>query len=80
MSILTFGLYGWDKHQAVFSRWRVAEAVLIITALLGGAWGAVMGMLLFRHKTQHTLFQICNPLFLLLQIGVGCLLYYSYSM
>lgn len=79
MNIVTFGLFGWDKHQAVYDRWRVPEAVLIISALLFGAWGGVMGMLLFRHKTLHTVFQICNPLFLILQIGVGCYLYYKYN-
>lgn len=79
MSIITFGMYGWDKHQAVYGRWRIPEAVLISTALFGGAWGAVMGMFLFRHKTLHTLFQICNPIFLVIQILLGCFLYYKYN-
>ena len=42
-----------------------------------GAWGGVMGMLLFKHKTRHTLFLICNPLFLLLQFAAGLYLFYK---
>ena len=77
MNIVTFGLYGWDKHQAVYQRWRVPEAVLILFSLFCGAWGGVMGMLLFKHKTRHTLFLICNPLFLLLQLAAGFYLFYK---
>ena len=77
MNVVTFGLYGWDKHQAVYQRWRVPEAVLILFSLFCGAWGGVMGMLLFKHKTRHMLFLICNPLFLLLQFAAGLYLFYK---
>ena len=57
--------------------WRVPEAVLILFSLFCGAWGGVMGMLLFKHKTRHTLFLICNLLFLLLQFAAGLYLFYK---
>lgn len=69
MSILTFAVFGWDKHLAEYKQWRVPEAVLLILSFLGGAFGALCAMVMFRHKTLHKKFTICVPLFLLLQIA-----------
>jgi len=44
---------GRDKSLAVRHERRIPERVLFRTALLGGAWGGLLGMLFFRHKTQH---------------------------
>lgn len=78
VSIIAFGLYGFDKHLAVYQRSRVPEAVLFVVGALGGAFGALMGMLLFRHKTQKVLFWILNLLFLALHVTgiilLGCLI------
>lgn len=68
MSLITFAVFGWDKHCATYNKWRVPEAVLLILAFLGGAFGALCAMIMFRHKTQHKKFTICVPIFLLLQI------------
>jgi len=70
MSLFALVLYGWDKRMAVRDRWRIPEAVLLSTALLGGGAGALAGMLLFRHKTCKPLFCIFVPLFLLLQAAL----------
>ncbi|MFX1367430.1 MAG: DUF1294 domain-containing protein [Promethearchaeota archaeon] len=47
----------WDKKKARQGEWRVAEATLLILSFLGGAFGLVLGMYRFRHKTQKHLFQ-----------------------
>ncbi len=70
VNILTFALYGWDKHLAVYRCRRVPELVLLFLALIGGAFGALCGMILFRHKTRHLKFRICVPLFLFLQLAL----------
>ena len=67
-SILTFVLFAWDKHLAVFSKRRVPEFLLIFFSFVFGAFGGLMAMLLFRHKTKHRAFVVCVPLFLFLQI------------
>ena len=69
MSCLTFALFGFDKHQAHFQGSRVPEALLLLPAFLGGAFGGLCGMLFFRHKTHKTLFMVCVPLLLFLQLG-----------
>lgn len=49
-------LYGYDKAMAVSHRWRMPERVLLGIGLVGGAWGALAGMILFRHKIRSIRF------------------------
>jgi uncharacterized membrane protein YsdA (DUF1294 family) len=58
----SWAAFGIDKYKAKHHRWRVPEATLWLLALLGGAGGAWLGMLLFRHKTKHLQFVIGMPL------------------
>ncbi len=64
INILALKLYGDDKSRAVHGRWRISEATLLLVALAGGAAGALLGMLLFHHKTRHAKFVILVPLLL----------------
>ena len=68
MSLLTFALYAWDKHLAVYQKTRIPEFILLLFSFLGGAFGALCGMIFFRHKTLHKMFLICVPIFLFLQL------------
>lgn len=61
VNVLAFGLYAIDKRHARYNRWRIPEWVLLFLAVIGGAYGAGMAMLLFRHKTRHRSFQIIVP-------------------
>ncbi len=55
---VAFGLYGYDKMQAKRGALRVPELSLLVTAAAGGAFGALAGMLVFRHKTTRKKFWI----------------------
>lgn len=57
-----------DKHRARKNRWRIPEAVLIWSAVLGGSVGALTGMYLARHKTRHLKFTVGIPVILAAQI------------
>ena len=70
MSVLALILFGWDKLMAKTGRSRVPEAALLAAALFGGGTGALLGMLLFRHKIRKARFFIPVPLFCLLQLGL----------
>lgn len=70
MSLLTFAMYGWDKHLAVYNKTRIPELILLLFAFLGGAFGALCGMILFKHKTLHKKFLICVPIFLFIQLVI----------
>lgn len=65
-NLFTFLLYGIDKRKAVHHRWRIPERVLILCAFLGGAAGALLGMVLFHHKTRKWKFRILVPAALIL--------------
>ena len=59
-----------DKQKAKRQSWRTPEATLITIALFGGSIGCLLGMYLFRHKTQKPKFFVGIPVILFLQILV----------
>ncbi len=65
-----FTLYGMDKSKAKRGKWRISENTLIISALLMGGIGALLGMRIFRHKTKHLKFQILVPISIILNLTV----------
>ena len=67
LSGLSLLLFGWDKLMAVLGRSRIPEAALLGAAVLGGGAGALLGMLLFRHKIRKAPFPVFVPLCVLLQ-------------
>jgi uncharacterized membrane protein YsdA (DUF1294 family) len=68
ISLTTLIMYGYDKRQAVRQKWRVRESVLHLLAAAGGTPGAIVGQLLFRHKTRDTRFRIVFLLTVVLQV------------
>jgi len=67
INIITFVIWGVDKFKAISKQWRVPERVLVSLILLGGAFGALAGMLVFHHKTRKKEFWVL--------VGVGILLH-----
>jgi uncharacterized membrane protein YsdA (DUF1294 family) len=59
-SVVTFITYGTDKALAKANTSRVPEVILHLLALAGGFVGALMGMIVFRHKSNFR----AHPLFL----------------
>lgn len=70
MCVIAFAVCGLDKWKAKKGRWRVPEKVLFLLAALGGAWGFLTGMVVFRHKTNHWSFRIGVPVLSLLWTAV----------
>ena len=69
-NVAAFATFAIDKRRAYHGLWRISEAALIALAVVGGAFGALTAMLLFRHKTLHRLFTITVPLCLLVWVGI----------
>lgn len=57
-----------DKHKARKNQWRIPERSLLFVAALGGSLGSLLGMHLFRHKTQHLRFSLGLPFLLAIHI------------
>lgn len=68
VNIFAFLTMGYDKLKAKFKRYRVTEKFLINTALMGGSFGTLIAMLLFRHKIRSKKFFIGVPFIILTQI------------
>lgn len=66
INLLTFLLYGLDKYKAIRREWRIPERALLLMAFVGGAFGALSAMRIFRHKTRKGRFKLMIPLFCLL--------------
>jgi len=69
VNVATVLFYGYDKRQAIAGRTRVPEVVLHAAALLGGSPGALLGQMLFRHKTQKRRFKMVFAAIVLVQIA-----------
>jgi uncharacterized membrane protein YsdA (DUF1294 family)/cold shock CspA family protein len=69
LSLVTFGIYGYDKAQAQGGGPRVPEAVLHLLGLLGGTPGAFIAMRMFHHKTSKQSFQTVFWLIVAVQLG-----------
>jgi len=68
INVVTFTVYGIDKLKAKQGSWRISEATLLILAVIGGSFGALFGMKVWRHKTMHKKFKYGLPLILIIQI------------
>ena len=53
---IAFLFYGADKYKAIHHAWRIPERVLLLTALMGGAFGSLFAMYFFHHKTKKLKF------------------------
>jgi len=69
LNVVTFIVYGIDKFKAKRGMWRISEFTLLLLAAVGGSIGALLGMQVFRHKTQHLKFKYGVPAILIIQIA-----------
>lgn len=70
INTITFLIFGVDKFLAIKRYFRIPESALLGLSLVGGCFGAVFSMLIFRHKTKKRRFQIIIPLTILLWIDI----------
>lgn len=71
INLVTFFLYGIDKHKAKRGRWRISEGTLLFMTIIGGSIGAWVGMKVWHHKTLHKKFTIGVPLVFVLQLALA---------
>jgi len=61
-NLVVMFIYGIDKMQAKLGGRRIRENTLIMCAVLLGGLGAILGMVLFNHKTSKMKFRILVPI------------------
>ena len=69
LNLAVFIVYGADKLKAERNKWRISERTLLLLAFFA-PFGAIAGMLIFRHKTRMKLFTVLVPLFLAVHLFV----------
>jgi uncharacterized membrane protein YsdA (DUF1294 family) len=74
VNAVAFFLMLADKQKAKKKKWRIPEATLIGSAIIGGSIGALAGMYTFRHKTKHPKFTVGIPVILVLQVAAAILI------
>ena len=74
-NIFTVLLYGVDKLKAKRHSWRISETALIVPAFLLGGTGAILGMVVFNHKTSKGKFRFLVPLAFVLNIALMIYVY-----
>ncbi len=79
INICGFALMGIDKQKAIGNKWRIPEATLFVSAILGGSVGSILGMYHFRHKTKHIQFVVGMPFILFVQIFIGVLVMRAFA-
>lgn len=75
VNLVGYAIMGIDKKRAIRGAWRISEASLFFTAIIGGSLGCILGMQHFRHKTKHWYFKYGMPAILILQV---CLFTFVY--
>ena len=78
LSIVAFFAYMIDKFKSKAHLWRTKEAFLLGIGFLGGAVGAILGMMIFRHKTKHWYFWTVNFLGLI-ALATAFYILYTYE-
>ena len=68
ISVITFFVFGIDKLKAIKDKWRIPEKALFLLSIIGGSVGGLLGMYIFRHKTQKPAFKFGIPAILIVQI------------
>ena len=75
INLIAFIAMGNDKYRAATEKWRIPEKNLFLMALLGGSFGGICGMYVFRHKTRHKKFSVGFPAILILQLTLVIVIY-----
>lgn len=78
VNLVAFALMGIDKWKARRGAWRISEKMLFLSALLGGCLGGILGMQVFRHKTNHWYFRFGFPVILVLQMVLAAWLIWRF--
>lgn len=77
LSTIGFMLCSLDKYLATKHYYRISEKTFFILAYLGGAFGIICAMYMWRHKTIKKSFK--NKIFLGFLINILLFLFFYYK-
>lgn len=68
INLLSFLAFGFDKNRANKDKWRLKNGLLLGLSFIGGAFGGLIGMKVFRNKTKKSYYKMGLPLMVLMQV------------
>ena len=80
VNLVTFVIFYFDKVQQRRHRFYhgIPSHTLLTLAVLGGALGELLGMLIFRHKWHHKEFRILLPIIFVVQVIIAIIIIRMY--
>jgi uncharacterized membrane protein YsdA (DUF1294 family) len=78
VSLITFAVYGLDKHKARLNQWRIKERTLHLLELIGGWPGALAAQQFFHHKRKKTKFMLVTWAIVALHLSAWAMLFYRW--
>ncbi len=75
MCVITFAAFAADKLKAINGGRRISEKTLLTLCFFFGALGGILAMYCVHHKTRKAKFYCLVPLFLAIQVILGCIVY-----
>lgn len=70
INLITFICFGLDKYKAITTKRRISEKNLHTFSFIGGIIGAILGMLIFRHKINKVKFVVIEVLIFIFWISL----------
>ena len=61
VNVIAFVSFAWDKLAAMQSWSRIPESFLLLISAIGGAFGALVGMVICHHKISKPKFRYSIP-------------------
>lgn len=72
---ITFIVFALDKYKATHHQRRISENTLLLFSFCGGTLGAILAMIICRHKIAKTSFLLKFSIVLLVQLIVAYFVY-----
>jgi uncharacterized membrane protein YsdA (DUF1294 family) len=79
INLIAFCIFGWDKRQAIGSRFRIPNLVFNLVAICGGSLGSIIGLYAFRHKTLQSYFKLSLFFYLAIHVAIIYFLFWMRS-
>ncbi len=80
INLISFVAYRADKKKSEKGKWRTKETTLLSFSLFGGGIGSMLGMRIFRHKTQKMKFKVGVPLLTIVSIVIIWILIIQFNL
>lgn len=68
LNLIVFAIFGYDKFLAKNHKRRISENTLLSITFFGGTIGALLGMIIFRHKISKKSFLLKFGLIVIFQV------------